>query len=146
MSYNVEQINSGFMALSSGALAIGTTTSTFQNAATITYTSNGIFASKAATNNVALSAGHAAIAPARTAVFGVWLNAAGTYSTSQGASVEAGELAPVPVAPANNLTLVGLIKVTTNAATTFIPGTTAFNAAGVATTFFNVMLAPGTSI
>ena len=146
MSYNIEQVNSGFMALSSGAFSAGTNAGTFQNTATITYTSNGIFASKAATNNVALSAGHAAIPPGRSAVFALWLNASGTYFSSMGATVEAGELAPVPVAPGNNLTLVGLVKVTTSSATTFTPGTTAFGAAGVTSTFFNVMLPPGTSV
>ncbi len=145
MSYNIEQINSGYMSLSSGAIAVGTTTGTFKTAAAVTYTSNGIFKSKAITDNLTFSAGHAAVTASKACLFGLWLDGSGNVTTSQGPIVAAGDPCPVPTAPANNLTLFGLIKVTTDASTTFTPGTTGLGASGVTAVYTNCSLMPGTA-
>ena len=145
MSYNLEQANSGYASLTSAGLAAGTNAGTFQTGNALTFTNNGIFYSKNATNNVALTAGHAAVGPSKACLFGVFINAAGTFSTTQGPIVDAGDPCPVPPFPAGSVTLVGLIKVATNSSTTFTPGTTAFGAAGVTSTYLNCMRMPGTA-
>jgi len=144
MSFNIEQINSGFVSLTSAALGGGTNAGTYKTTATLTYTSNGIFASKGATDNVAFTAGHAALGNNRACLFGVWINAAGDFRTSQGPIVAAGEPCPVPGAPASNLTAVGLIKVSTGAAQTFTPGTSTLGTGNTAT-YQNVMVMPGSA-
>lgn len=155
MSYNIEQLNSGYCAFNSGALAAGTNAGTVQNTAVINYINNGIFYSKAATNNMAptpagTGPGYAAraIPPGSVSILGFWLDAAGALSVTQGDVVASG--GPTSVAPLppylNNRTLIGLAKVRTDGTTTFTPGTTAFAATGVTTTFFNTAVLPGTPI
>ena len=73
MSYNLNQSNGGFESLSAAGLAEGTNANTWKTANTLVYTSDGVFKSKAATNNVAFSAGHAAVPPSSTCLFGVWI-------------------------------------------------------------------------
>lgn len=152
MSYNIEQINSGYQAFNSGALAAGTNAGTVQNTAIINYANNGIFYQKAATNNMAptpagTGPGYAAAAipPNSVSIMAFWLDSAGALVVSQGPVVGAGGVAPLPPF-VNNRTLIGLAKVVTNASTTFTPGTTAFGAAGVTTTFYNTSVMPGTPL
>lgn len=145
MSFNLEQFNSGFAALTSGALAAGTTTGTFKTTAAVTYANNGILLSKGITDNLAFSAGHTAVAPSQSCLFGLWLDSAGNVTTSQGPIVAAGDPCPVPGAPGANRTLFGLIKVATNSSTTFTPGTTGLGAAGVTSTYLNCMAMPGSA-
>jgi len=145
MSYNLEQINSGYVSLTAAGLAEGTNANTFKTVNTLTFTNNGVFKSKAATDNIAFSSGHTAVGPSSACLFGVWINASGTVSTSQGPIVAAGDPCPVPGAPAANLTLVGLIKVTTDASTTFTPGSTDLGAAGVTDAYSDCMVMPGSA-
>jgi hypothetical protein len=144
MSYNIEQSNSGFMALSSGAIAAGTNAGTFQITATITFTSNGILRSKSATNNIAFSAGHTALANSQSCLFGLWIDSAGAVTTSQGPIVALGDPCPVPVAPAANLTPFGLIKVSTSSSQTFTPGTTVLGTGNTAV-YLNISQMPGSA-
>lgn len=123
MSYNMEQANSGFASYTAAGLAIGTNAGTFKTTNTLTYTSNGLFKSKGATDNLAFTAGHTALGNSQACLFGVWINASGTVSTSQGPIVAAGDPCPVPSAPGANLTFVGYIKVSTSSSQTFTPGT-----------------------
>lgn len=146
MSYNIEQINSGFMSLSASGLAAGTTTGTYKTVNTLTFTNNGIFRSKAATDNVAFTAGHTAVAPSKACLFAVWINSGGTFSSTQGPIVDAGDPCPVPSQNTASTTLVGLIKVTTNSSTTFTPGTTGLGAAGVTAAYSDCSLMPGSAI
>ena len=145
MSYNLSESNSGYASLTAAGLTEGTNAATFKTANTLTYTSNGVFKSKNATDNLTFSAGHTALAASQACLFGVWINAAGTVSTSQGPIVAAGDPCPVPGAPAANLTLVGLIKVTTDASTTFTPGTTDLGAAGITDAYSDCMRMPGSA-
>ena len=144
MSYNIEQINSGFMSLTSGALVIGTTAGTFKIAAAVTFTNNGIFKSKAITDNLAFSAGHTALGNSQACLFGLFLDTSGNVTTSQGMIVSAGDPCPVPNAPASNLTPCGLIKVTTSSSQTFTPGTTVLGTSNTAA-YTNIASMPGSA-
>lgn len=143
MSYNLEQSNSGYGALSSGAVAITTDKTKFKTTATIAYLLNGLFYSKAATDNLVFSSGHTALGNNQACLFGLFLDASGNVSTTQGPIVSAGDPCPVPAAP-GNAAIFGLIKVVTGAAT-FTPNTTAFDASGVTTTFLNAARMPGSA-
>jgi len=145
MSYNIEQVNSGYASLTAAGLAEGTNAATFKTANTLTFTNNGVFKSKAATDNLAFSSGHTALGNSQACLFGVWVNASGTVSTSQGPIVAAGDPCPVPGAPASGLTLVGLIKVTTSSSATFTAGTTDLGAAGVTDVYYDCMVMPGSA-
>lgn len=144
MSYNIEQANSGFLSLTAAGLAVGTNTGTFKTANTLAFTNNGIFKSKAATDNLTFSSGHTALAASQACLFGIWINASGSISTTQGAIQAAGDPCPVPSTPAN-VTLVGLIKVTTSSSGAFTPGTTGLGASGVTAAYSDCMDMPGSA-
>lgn len=140
--YNISEINSGFVSLTAGGLAAGTNTGTFKTANTVTFTNNGVFKSKSATDNLAFSSGHTALAAGQACLFAVWLNASGTVSTTQGPIVASGDPCPVPTQTTANTTLIGLIKVTATA--TFTPGTTALGTGNTAA-YSDCMVMPGSA-
>lgn len=142
--YNLSGINAGSVSLSSGGLAAGTNAGTFKTSSTLTYTINGIFKSKAATDNLAVAAG-TKLTASKACLLGVFIDGAGALSTTQGPIVDAGDPCPVPGFPAGDVALVGLIKVVTNASNEFTPGTTAFGATGVTATYLNCMTMPGSA-
>jgi hypothetical protein len=142
MSYNIEQANSGYLSLTAAGLAAGTTTGTFKTTNTLTFTNNGVFKSKSATDNLAFSSGHTALAANQACLFGVWINTSGTVSTTQGPIQTSGDPCPVPSQATANTTLVGLIKVVTTAS--FTPGTTALGTGNTAT-YFDCMDMPGSA-
>lgn len=147
--YNLSDINAGNVSLSAAGLAEGTNAATFKTANTLTFTVNGVFKSKGATDNLAFSAGHAVVAANQACLFGVWIDAGGNVSTSQGPIVSAGDPCPVPGIPAgavesDPVALVGLIKVTTGA-TTFTAGTTDLGAANVTDVYYDCMVMPGSA-
>lgn len=144
MSYNIEQANSGFLSLTAAGLAEGTNSATFKTANTLTFTNNGVFKSKAATDNLAFSTG-TALAASQACLFAVWISSGGTVTTTQGPIVVAGDPCPVPTAAASNLTLVGLIKVTTSSAVTFTPGSTDLSATGITGAYYDCMDMPGSA-
>nr|BDD47848.1 hypothetical protein 21 [Burkholderiaceae bacterium] len=142
MSYNLNQSNGGFESLSAAGLAEGTNANTFKTTATLVYTSDGVFKSKGATDNIPFSAGHTQQAASTTCLYGVFIDAAGNITTSQGPIVPSGDQKPFPTAPAANLTCLGLIQVTTNGSTTFTAGSTDLGAGGVTDAFFDVSRMP----
>lgn len=144
MSYNIEQANSGFLSLTAAGLAEGTNANTFKTANTLTFTNNGVFKSKSATDNLAFSTG-TALAASQACLFAVWISSGGTITTTQGPIVAAGDPCPVPTAAASNLTLVGLIKVTTSSAVTFTPGSTDLSATGITGAYYDCMDMPGSA-
>lgn len=156
MSLNLQNANGLTAAFNSGGLAIGTTTSQFATAAIINYTINGRFYSKAITATQALviepNTGIVPTAPntlqtlaaGQSCAFAVFLDTAGAFTVAQGDIVAAGAPTPVPVAPSGKA-IVGAIKVS-NVTNPFIPGTTAFSAAGVTTTYINLAQHPGVSV
>jgi hypothetical protein len=145
MSYNIGQINSGFVSLSAAGVAEGTNANTYKTTNTLTYTSNGVFKSKGATDNVAFTSGIGTVPPSSAALYAVWIDGSGNLSNTRGPVVAAGEPCPVPTPGAANLTLVGLIKVTTDGSTTFTPGSTDLSNAGVTDVYMDCMVMPGSA-
>lgn len=131
---NLNEQNGLTAAMTAGGLAEGTNVATFKTVATITYTIDGVFKSKAATDNLAFSAGHTALGNSQSCVFGVILDASGNVTTVQGPIVAAGDGCPPAVQP-NGKLMVGQIKVVTSASGTFTAGTTDLSAAGVTGTY-----------
>ena len=146
MSYNIEQINSGFQSLTAAGLAEGTNANTYKTAATLAYTINGVFKSKGATDNIAMTATAGTVPPSSAALYAVWIDTNGNFSNTRGPVVDAADPCPVPVQTALNVALVGLIKVVTNASTTFTPGTTDLGNAGVTDTYFDCSVMPGAAL
>jgi hypothetical protein len=146
MSYNIEQINSGFMSLTSAALAEGTNANTYKTTATLTYTINGVFYSKNATDNIAMTSTAGTVPPSSAALYAVWIDSAGTLSNTRGPVVAAADPCPVPTQATANTALVGLIKVVTDASTTFTPGSTDLGAGGVTDTYYNCSVMPGSAL
>ena len=144
MSYNIEQANSGYLSLTAAGLAEGTNSATFKTVNTLTFTSNGVFKSYAATDNLAFTAG-TALAASQACLFAVWITGAGAVSTTQGPIVAAGDPCPVPGQVTAGTTLVGLIKVTTSSSATFTPGSTDLGATGITDVFSDCMDMPGSA-
>ncbi len=70
--------------LSDVASAEGTNAATYKTTATATYTINGNFYSKGATDNVAFSSGHKTLPDGYSCLFVVCLDSSGNFSTVQG--------------------------------------------------------------
>jgi hypothetical protein len=158
MSSQLQGANALTAAFTSGALAIGSTTSQFTNAATITYAINGRFYSRATIASQALviepGTGIVPTAPntlqsipaGSSCAFSVILDTAGAFTVAQGPIVEgAAALCPVAVAPAGKA-IVGVIKVGNGTTAAFVPGTTALNAANLTTTYINLSQHPGAAV
>lgn len=158
---NLALSQGGNLCFTSGGLTGGTNAGTIQTASTITYTINGAFASKAATNNVSI----AYTAPAgptynenpngaftgqaggSTRLYGIFLNAGGDFSVVPGpvantARLAAGQESLQFPAAQRDRACCGVVRIAVTANTTFIPGTTALNAAGVTTTYLNLSSIP----
>jgi hypothetical protein len=160
---NLQLSRGGSFALTSGALANGTTAGTIQTTATIAYTIDGTFSSKAATNNVPITmaldpvygqptdGSFTGAVGGSTRLYGFYMDAAGVISVRPGPVVNSLDLAagtaplqyPAPLKSRCNF---GAMRVAVTASTTFVPGVTALNAAGVTTTFLNLMQFPGEPI
>lgn len=138
----------GTVNLGKPGLAAGTNAGTVQLAAATIYAINGVSASKAITNNIALTA--APLQPdLTTCIYLLALDAAGALTSYQGipqlnVDLAAGNkvlqfpdpsLRPVTVCP------IGYMKIVTNGGT-FTAGTTALNAAGVTATFVDLFQVP----
>ena len=165
MSDNLSLAQGASIAFSSGALAAGTTAATIKSTATITYTVDGAFYSKAATDNVAISYSGASVYQAAaggvqaingaftgavggsTRLYLIVLDASGNFGIVPGKIVNSAELAAgrvsldFPDYP-NLSCAVGAMRVALTAGTAFVPGTTALAAAGVTTTFINLSTVP----
>lgn len=157
MSYNLEQALGGYFNLTTGGLAAGTNSGTIKTATTITPICDGVFTTKAATDNISLAPAAlpntspyvndgvalGTIPAGKQGFFGVWINSGGTFSTNQGPVAAIGDLLePPPVV--SDKALVGLVKIvtTTNA---FVAGTTALNATGVTASYLNCAIMPGSA-
>lgn len=130
----------------------GVGAATFRNTGTINYTVDGIYYTRAAFTAQAFSAGHAALVGngnngGRACVFGVWLDAAGNITTTQGPIVNmidvVNRVTAVPIPDqVPGRTMIGMIFVRTNSSTTFTPGTTALDASGVTTLYYDTLARP----
>lgn len=142
MSYNLEQSNSGYGSLTAAGLAITTNKAKFKTTNTLAFLIDGVFKSKAATDNLVFSSGHTSLAASQACLFGVWIDASGNVTTNQGPIVAAGDPCPVP-ASNNGKALVGLIKVSCDSTGAFVPNTTNFDGTGVTTTYIDCSRMPG---
>ena len=152
MSLSLEQASSGSFCLTKVGLAIGSTATQLSTAAAATTTVDGIFqASKGATASFAIAAPSgftvATVPIGYKASHAVWLDAAGTLTVTQG-PLDVISAATDKVGPPVNPGSRACIAVFTVAAVTaaWIPATTAMNAAGVTTTYTDVINLPGGAI
>lgn len=146
MSLALEQATGGSFALTAGGLVVATTTSKLKTANTITYTIDGIFKSKAGTDNIAWTApatNYVIITPVTAGnkcAIALWLDSAGNFTQTQGALTPYSVSTDVATPPPNpgSRALVG-IAVVTAATATFTPGTSAFAVAGTTVNYYDVM-------
>ena len=146
MSYNIEQINSGFQSLTAAGLAEGTTANTYKTVNTLAFTINGVFKSKGATDNIAFTSGVGTVPPSSAALYAIWIDTNGNFSNTRGPVVAAADPCPVPTQTTANVALVGLLKIVTDASTTFTPTSTDLGASGVTDTFFDCSVMPGSAL
>lgn len=160
---NLALSQGGNLAFSSGALADGTNSGTIKTTATVTYTVNGRFYSKSATdnlsiaytgpsvysaNNTAANGSFVGATGGSTRLYGVYLDASGNVTVEPGPIVNSAELAAGTAAlhfPAmkRGNACIGAVRVALTATTSFVPGTTALGASGVTTTYLNLSSIPG---
>lgn len=119
----------------SGALAEGAADNTFKTGATITGVVNGVIFTKAATDNIAMTAATQQ-AISTFAKYAVCLNASGTFATVKGTSAATSAAALLP-ACASGYIPVGAIEVATDGSTTFTAGSTDLGAAGITDVYTN---------
>lgn len=140
----------GNIAISKPGFAAGTNTGTIQHTAAIDYAINGIVYTKAATNNITPTGAGTSQAPGTTCLYAVDINSGGSYFLVKGPEVATARLAgnggdralELPPPPAIDRCRVGLVRVVNGASGAFVFGTTAFNATGVTTTFFDLLTQP----
>lgn len=120
--------------LGAPGIAEGTNANTFKITNAFSYVLGGRAYYKAATDNLAFSAGTALGNSQRSAFF-VAIDAAGTVTTIQGSIVTpspSGDQRKAAEIPnPSDKTVIGFISVTTGAAATFTPAATDLSAAGV---------------
>jgi hypothetical protein len=127
-------------ALTACGAATATVTSQAKTVNTLTYTIDGVFKSKVATDNFWTLTGTAVTAGGSGATmhYALCINAAGAASVVQGPTNQGSTTAWTP-APANQLPadicIAAVMKISLTAATVFTPGTTLLGAAGVTTTY-----------
>lgn len=152
--------------LVSAALAIGLNAALVKTAAAATYAIDGQFFTKAATDNIPFASqsvsGTFNPKPSTqldgtTALYGVFVDAAGVVTFVQGMVVKSADLAagqaplmfpadtsagaaPGPGLPRGRAAL-GYLRVAT-AGASYVPGVTALNAAGITASFINVLAVP----
>lgn len=153
---SVELANAGMaymlnMPLSSGAIAIATTTTQVKTASTITYSINGQPLSLSATDNFWTLSG-TVVAASSWQKYLLLVNASGTASIQEAtqslisaAAVSYGNIsglgkwAPLLTILNAGKIIAGFLTVATDATHTFTPGTTALGATGITTTYTNWM-------
>lgn len=157
----------GNACFSKATLAINAgSAATIKTTGTTTFTVGGVFYTKAALSAQSFAATHRAdgaavsaldpqyVQPISSTVFYVVaLNAAGTVAVVQGSyagqqmtygsdiskvTTMGGGLPALP----SGYTAIGVVKIATNGSTTFTPGTTALDAAGVTATYYDVARLP----
>lgn len=134
----------GTMCLGKAGLAEGTTTpATIKTTNAIDYTIGHKVYSKAATDNIAMTAA-AQQAVSTQCVYLVSLDAAGAVTVTKGTEVAANgtlTLADMPETP-DNQCVIGAFKIVTDGSTTFTSGTTDLGAAGITETYVDLARKP----
>jgi hypothetical protein len=125
----------GTYVMGNPVLAIGTTTTACSTTAATEFCINGKVFTKAATADLFVHSDVTVQPVGTTRYYGLYLNASGTATVVQGDSTK------LP-APADDVCLIGVIKVVTDATHTFTPGTTAHSAAGITATYTTLTCIP----
>lgn len=156
-------------AFSSGAWSEGTNANTVQNTATVTYTIDGRFYSKSATNNIAISYSGPAVYQAAaggvatvnggftggvngsTRLFLICLDTSGNVSIVPGQIVDNAELTAGRVALMfpdlpNGLCATAALRVAVTSGTNFTPGSVDLSASGVTASFINLSTVPASPL
>lgn len=120
--------------LSSAAVAIGTTASKVRTTATATYLSDGIFKSKAATDDFWTLSG-TTVTDGNFQKYLLCIDANGAASIVEGTQGASAGAVVLPAWPASK-TVLGILQVQTVGAD-FVPGTTLLSAAEVTDTYFD---------
>lgn len=124
-----------------GVVAEGTNANTFKTTQAVSYSIAGLAYYKAATDNLAFTAGHTALGNSQRCAFFVALDTAGNVTTIQGdivtPSPSGNQLRAAEVPNPTDRVVIGAIVVTTGSAATFTPGSTDLSAAGVTGTYYN---------
>lgn len=133
-------------AFSDAAVAEGTNANTFKTTATLNYTINGTFYTKAATDNIAFATAGSAFVAQPTATTSYYLfviDTAGTITVVQGRdsgkSRAQGQPTPgeIPECPADRVPFAAMKIVNTSGAD-FTPGSTDLGAAGITDTYIGM--------
>lgn len=157
---NLQLSQGGSLSLASGALANGTTVATVKTTVIVPYTVDGVFYSKAITDNIVityaaptgvysdvLDGSFTGKVGGSTRLYGLYLDSVGTLTVLPGPIVNSGELAAGVAAlqfprPIRSRACLGVLRIALTATTTFVPGVTSLVAAGVTATFLNLAAVP----
>ena len=169
MSDNLSLAQGLTVNLAAAGLAEGTNANTIQTANDITYTIDGKFYTKSATDNIAISYSGPSVYQAAaggvqavngsftgavggsTRLYLIALDAAGAASIVPGAIVNTGELTAgrvalqFPDAP-KGVCPIGALRVALTAGTTFTPGSVDLSATGVTATFIDLADVPSSPL
>lgn len=117
-------------------LAISATTSHVKTVTTVNYTVDGVFYSLSPSASIDVPALTAQV-PSTYAKYLVAVNAAGAFSITQGVQKSTAAEAVLPDL-LDGYTPIGYFQVLTDSSTTFTPGTTGLDNAGVTDTYVNI--------
>lgn len=142
---NLSHLFGGNVCLGKAGLAEGTNANTIKTTATITYAINGILYTKAATDNISVSA--SAQANGTTCLYGIDIDASGVVSAVKGKEVSTslldGSLAlEFPPLPEDGKCRIGLLRIVNTSGSNFTLGSVDLGATGITDTFFDVILQP----
>ena len=127
----------GTHCLDAAGLIEGTNANTMKTANAIDFCIDGILYTKAATDNIAMTA--AVVQAVSThCMYLVSIDKAGLVTTTKGVEAAVADDIFLPSTPALNC-VVGAFKIVTDASTTFTSGTTDLGATGITDTFFDLI-------
>lgn len=136
--FNLLRSNVINCALDACGLAEGTNANTLQTANAIDFVIDGVVYTKAATDNIAMTA-CAEQAISTYCMYLVTLDAAGALTVTKGTEL-ATDTAVLPSRPADEA-VIGAFKIATDGSTTFTSGTTDLGAVGITETYYDLMFA-----
>lgn len=138
----------GNRCMGNAGIAIAATKSKVKTTNSIDYTIDGVFYTKAGTDNLFAHSDTTVQAADTTKYYALCLDASGTASIIAGLvsenvdgttyNLSASLMPPIPV----TLCCVGALKIVTDATHTFTPGTTLNDAAGITATYYNLSVVP----
>jgi hypothetical protein len=158
---NLQLSQGGSMCFTSGALEDGSNAGTISIAAAIVHTIDGQFmTNKAITDNISIAVSMEPVygqpsngsftggSNGSTRLYGLFLDSAGAVSVVPGpivdtAALAAGEASLQYPPPQRAKACFGMLRIAVTSGTTFIPGTTALDAAGVTNSYLNLSSVPG---